>query len=155
MKTILVPVDFSAITARVISAAADLARAHKAGLVLLNVTPPITMVGDDTAYLESLGVLYDLESKSAVKRLDLLQRATAKRGVPVRVVHLSGPAVPLIIDQARKLRADMIVIGSHGHTAFYDLLVGSTAHGVLKRATCPVLVVPPAGSARRRAPAQD
>ncbi len=113
------------------------------------------MVGDDTAYLESLGVLYDLESKSAVKRLDLLQRATAKRGVPVRVVHLSGPAVPLIIDQARKVRADMIVIGSHGHTAFYDLLVGSTAHGVLKRATCPVLVVPPAGTPRRPTPVRD
>jgi hypothetical protein len=34
------------------------------------------------------------------------------------------------------------VIGSHGHTAFHDLLVGGTASGVLKRATCPVVVVP-------------
>jgi nucleotide-binding universal stress UspA family protein len=148
MKTILVPVDFSPITARVTTAATDLARSLKARVVLLNVTPPITMVGDDTAYLESLGVLYDLESKSAAKRLDVLQRKVAKTRVAVRSVHLSGPAVPLIIDQARKLRADLIVIGSHGHTAFYDLLVGSTAHGVLKRAPCPVLVVPPPSGAK-------
>jgi nucleotide-binding universal stress UspA family protein len=35
------------------------------------------------------------------------------------------------------------VMGSHGHTAFYDLLVGSTTHAVLKRAKCPVVIVPP------------
>jgi len=34
------------------------------------------------------------------------------------------------------------VLGSHGHTAFYDLLVGSTTHGILLRAKCPVLIVP-------------
>jgi nucleotide-binding universal stress UspA family protein len=34
-------------------------------------------------------------------------------------------------------------MGSHGHTAFYDLLVGSTTHGVLMRANCPVVIVPP------------
>uniref|UniRef100_UPI0040495246 universal stress protein n=1 Tax=Cephaloticoccus sp. TaxID=1985742 RepID=UPI0040495246 len=50
-----------------------------------------------------------------------------------------------IIEQARKSRAAYIVIGSHGHSALYDLLAGSTATGVIKRAPCPVLVVPPAG----------
>jgi len=34
------------------------------------------------------------------------------------------------------------VVGSHGHGAFYDLLVGSTTHGLLLRASCPVLIVP-------------
>jgi nucleotide-binding universal stress UspA family protein len=155
MKTLLVPIDFSPITSRVTATAIDLARSLQAKVVLLNVTPPITMVGDDTAYLESLGVLYDLEAKSATKRLAALQRLFTQKRVPVRTVHLSGPAVPLIMDQARKQRADVIVIGSHGHTAFYDLLVGSTAHGVLKRATCPVMVVPPAKVVRRAAPRAD
>jgi len=35
------------------------------------------------------------------------------------------------------------VMGSHGHTALYDLLLGSTTHGVLFRAPCPVVIVPP------------
>jgi universal stress protein A len=42
------------------------------------------------------------------------------------------------------------VLGSHGHTAFYDLLVGSTAAGVLKHAPCPVVVVPPPAPRKAR-----
>ena len=38
--------------------------------------------------------------------------------------------------------ADYIVMGSHGHTPLYDLLVGTTTHGVLKNARCPVVIVP-------------
>ncbi|MEO8353471.1 MAG: universal stress protein, partial [Chthoniobacteraceae bacterium] len=38
--------------------------------------------------------------------------------------------------------ADMIVMGSHGHGSFYELLVGSVTSGVLRDARCPVLVVP-------------
>ena len=49
-----------------------------------------------------------------------------------------------IIEQAQKSRAAYIVMGSHGHSALYDLLAGSTTTGVLKRSTCPVLIVPPA-----------
>ena len=58
----------------------------------------------------------------------------------------------LIVEQAEKSRADYIVMGSHGHTAFYDLLVGSTTHGVLMRAKCPVLIVPAAKEKKRRDP---
>jgi nucleotide-binding universal stress UspA family protein len=43
------------------------------------------------------------------------------------------------------------VMGSHGHTALYDLLVGSTTHGVLMRAQCPVVIVP---SAKQKKPAK-
>ncbi|MBI4621943.1 MAG: universal stress protein [Verrucomicrobia bacterium] len=50
------------------------------------------------------------------------------------------PAIPAC--QAEKNAADFIVMGSHGHTALYDLVVGSTTHGVLRRATCPVVIVP-------------
>jgi nucleotide-binding universal stress UspA family protein len=41
-------------------------------------------------------------------------------------------------------------MGSHGHTAFYDLLVGSTTQGVLKKAPCPVLIVPAEKAKRRK-----
>ena len=64
------------------------------------------------------------------------------------IVQLTGAPVPLILEQAKALAADYIVMGSHGHTAFYDLLVGTTTHGVLKKAPCPVLVVPKARAAK-------
>jgi nucleotide-binding universal stress UspA family protein len=47
-----------------------------------------------------------------------------------------------VLAQAKRLKADVIVLGSHGHGAVYNLVVGSTANGVLKHAPCPVLVVP-------------
>ena len=50
--------------------------------------------------------------------------------------------IPHILKTAEEQRADFIVMGSHGHTAFYDFLVGSTTHGVLKSAPCPVVVLP-------------
>jgi len=65
--------------------------------------------------------------------------------VPVTTVQASESAVGFILAQAGALRADYIVMGSHGHAALYELLAGSTAHGVLLKAACPVVVVPPAG----------
>ena len=53
-----------------------------------------------------------------------------------------GAPIQHIVRQAAS--ADYVVMGSHGHTALYDLLVGSTTHGVLMRAKCPVVIVPAA-----------
>ncbi len=55
---------------------------------------------------------------------------------------VSGFAAGNIVEQASELNAAYVVLGSHGHTAIYDLLVGSTTHAVLKKAPCPVVVVP-------------
>ena len=44
--------------------------------------------------------------------------------------------------RSASLGADLIVLGSHGHTAAYDLLIGSTTQTVLRRSPRPVLVVP-------------
>ncbi len=148
MKTILVPVDLSAAAAPVCAAACDLARRTGAGLLLLHVVqPPQLMVSD----LYALGAAQADEmlaaaEEAARKRLADLAARCAKNGVKVRTLQLLGNPVSEILARARG--AHLIVLGSHGHGAMYDLLVGSTAHGVLKKAPCPVLVVPPARRAR-------
>ena len=53
-----------------------------------------------------------------------------------------GLPVDLILQTCKEESADLIVVGSHGHGAVYNLLVGSVTAGVLKSAKCPVLVVP-------------
>jgi len=55
---------------------------------------------------------------------------------------VQGSTVDTILLQAEKLDADLIVVGSHGHGAMYDMLVGSISAEVIRRATVPVLVVP-------------
>ncbi len=47
------------------------------------------------------------------------------------MVQINGAAVSGILETADRLKADYIVMGSHGHTALYDLLVGSTTHACL------------------------
>ena len=49
-----------------------------------------------------------------------------------------------IMDLATELGVDLIVVGTHGRRGLERLLLGSVAEAVVRRATCPVLVVPPA-----------
>jgi nucleotide-binding universal stress UspA family protein len=66
-----------------------------------------------------------------------------------------GPPIPHILAEAERTDADYIIMGSHGHTALYDLLVGSTTHGILRKARCPVVVIPAAAAATRAAPEKE
>lgn len=150
MKTILAPVDFSPVTDRVVAEATALARAFDGRVVLLNVTQPVAIVADYTAFLDNIAEINDLTAKAAAKELAAIEDDLESEFTHAESIQLSGSAVPLIIEQAKKLSADYIVIGSHGHTAFYDLLIGSTASGVLKRAPCPVVVVAPASLPARK-----
>lgn len=57
---------------------------------------------------------------------------------------LSGNAPQAIVKAAKEWQADMIVIGSHGRRGVSRAVMGSVAEDVLRRAPCPVFVVPPA-----------
>jgi nucleotide-binding universal stress UspA family protein len=50
--------------------------------------------------------------------------------------------VQTILEQAEKLDADVIVMGSHGRGKLFDLVVGSVSAGVMRKSPVPVLVVP-------------
>ncbi len=54
---------------------------------------------------------------------------------------VAGHPVRDIIDLARNLKADLLVIGARGHSAFYERMIGSRADRVVHLAPCPVLVV--------------
>jgi nucleotide-binding universal stress UspA family protein len=152
MKTILTPVDFSSATARVVEAALELARAVEGRIVLLHVVQPPIVTSDYGLAMENVQEILAVSEKAAARQLSHLLDSLKAKGVEARVVQINGAAVSGILDSAAKLDADYIVMGSHGHTALYDLIVGSTTHGILKKAACPVLVVPPKkkGSKKRR-----
>jgi nucleotide-binding universal stress UspA family protein len=76
------------------------------------------------------------------RRLQELEKQPDLRGIKVTSLLVQGYAVEKILKEADQLGADLIVMGSHGHGALRNLLVGSVANGVLGKAKCPVLVVP-------------
>jgi len=54
---------------------------------------------------------------------------------------VAGHPVRDIVDLARDLKADLLVVGSSGHSALYDRMIGSRADRIVHLAPCPVLVV--------------
>lgn len=143
MKTILVPIDFSKATTSVIDAAVNLAACMEARIVLLHVVQPLIITSDYGLTMENFRETIASSEKHAERRLAEIAEALKTRDVPnVAIVQISGPANIGIIDQAQKHAADYIVMGSHGHTAIYDLLIGSTTQHVLRKAACPVVIVP-------------
>lgn len=144
MKTILAPIDFSPVSEPVTKAAVNLARAINGRLVLLHVVQPPVITSEYGAVLANIQEIIAISEGTAVKELLKRQKRLQKTGLKVSTVQVTGAPVAHIIEHAKKSRAAYIVIGSHGHSALYDLLAGSTATGVIRRGPCPVLVVPPA-----------
>ena len=144
MKTILAPVDFSSVTESVLAEAASLARAVKGHIVLLSIIQPPTAIADYAPLMQDIAEITVAGEKSASHKLNSLVKKLEADGLSAESVHLIGAPVPHILSEAGRLHADYIVMGSHGHTALYELLVGSTTHGVLMRAPCPVVIVPAA-----------
>lgn len=144
MKTILVPVDFSSATDAVVTAAVDLARALRGRIVLLSVIQPPVITSELASPLIGRSRATMEAQRSAEKQLAALEKRITEDWLVTETVCLVGIPVTLIIEQAKHFSADYIVIGTHGHGAIYELLVGSTTHGVLLRAKCPIVIVPAA-----------
>jgi nucleotide-binding universal stress UspA family protein len=151
MKTILAPLDFSRVSEAVVAEATALARALDGRVVLLAVIQPPVVNYEYAAVMDNLAEITAAGERNAERRIAEIEEKLKAAGVPSESVQVVGGPIPLIIEQAKKVDADYIVMGSHGHTAFYDLLVGSTTHGVLMRAPCPVVIIPAPHQAKRPA----
>lgn len=149
-KKILVPVDLSGATIQVCNAARDLALALDARLLLMHVIEPDPLVNSYYAISTfEVATIAGNTRKRTAEKMQSLGRWFQKRCPDTKVILHRGPAGPTILNTARKVRPDYIVIGSHGHTAAYEMLVGSVAHGVIRKAPCPVVMVPIAPHVRR------
>jgi len=160
MKRILVPIDFSDVTPSVINLARKLAKALDAEIHLVHVreltaaaTPGTLgyglagmpelapMAGVPVAGLEPMPNPI-VENEDEKSKLAHWQREIAQDGIKVALNQPTGAAAEEILNQADAINADLIVMGIHGHSAMYNLLVGSATKGVLKHSTRPVLLIP-------------
>jgi len=147
MKTILAPVDFSPVSDQIVRSATDLARAFGAKVVLLHVVQPPIVTSEYALPVEAVQETIDASEQVAKTRLAAIAATLQSAGVTTETVVRQGPPVLTILTEAEAVQADCIIMGSHGHGRIYDLLVGSTASGVMKEADCGVWVLPPAEKA--------
>jgi nucleotide-binding universal stress UspA family protein len=133
IRTILHPTDFSERSACAFQVACALARDYGARLIVLYVRPP------DVFYGDVFPPDPDFSRKETMAQLEALRPADPAVQV-VRVLEDGDPAEG-IVEKAREVPCDLIVMGTHGRTGVGRLLMGSVAEAVLRRAPCPVLTV--------------
>jgi nucleotide-binding universal stress UspA family protein len=114
-------------------------------------------VSDPLLVAAAAAAAYDreaLEHASETELRDFVKRAVGRSSPSVRVACsvVQGDAAEEIGQAIKRLSADLVVIGTQGLSGASKWFFGSTTERVLRRATAPVLTVPPA-TTRRRMPA--
>lgn len=144
MKTLLVAVDFSDASSRILSIAVELANALSSRITLLHVVEPMASYVPVGAAMDVVETVPPPVAEEDLKnqQAQLARLAADFPGVEIESVCVIGLAADEIIGQAADRAASHIVLGSHGHGALYHLFAGSVVTGVLKRSTVPVVVVP-------------
>ena len=144
-RKILVAVDGSPASSKGLREAIRLARAERAKLFIMHVVDEFQafaamdgLVGAPGADL--LSALREGGKRILAKAVGTALKQKIKPKGILREM-LSGPAAYPIVREARKLRADLIVLGTHGRRGVRRLVLGSDAEQVVRTASVPVLLV--------------
>lgn len=147
METMLVPLDFSDATFKIVDGVAKFAVPLKARVVFLHVVEPMAEYVPLAASMDVLTTpapaMHALDPHPLMERLErLAEPLRQKNGLVITCEVQVGLAVDEILARAQLYECDMIVLGSHGHGALYHLFTGGVATGVLKKTRHPVLIIP-------------
>lgn len=156
-RRIMVPIDGSPTSSRGLDEAIALAEDQNAKVFLLHVVDDMVLSMALDSALDASGVyfdrLYDALVEGGKAILAKGEARVRKRGIACEqmMIETRGRSVAeVIIAQSKKVRADLIVLGTHGRRGVTRLVMGSDAEGVVHSSPVPVMLVrSPAGAARR------
>jgi nucleotide-binding universal stress UspA family protein len=149
IQRILFPTDFSHYNDAALKYASTLAAEADALLYIVHVDDmrDLNVALGETGYLIAAAIAH--EGRPEVRR-----RLESVVPTNIRVAYehyyLQGPAVTEIVQFAERENVDLIVMASHGRTGLSRLLMGSIAEGVMRKASCPVLIVRQPSGERER-----
>jgi len=145
MKRILAAIDFSESTEKVIDRAKTMTKESNGELLIVHsesldsYLSAITNEYNQTPSME----LINEKKKIIEDRLQEIHDNLQKDGIKAECILMEGTAVENILQEAEIFKADIIIIGSHKHGRFYNLLFGSVHKSLITRSPIPVLVIPP------------
>jgi nucleotide-binding universal stress UspA family protein len=140
VRLILVPVDFSDNAQAVLDWAAHLAQEHGSRILLIHAYHlPVEFQQLEGAYLPP-DFWSNVKSEAEQSLAELAQELEG-RGLEVARLVREGYPASVIVDEAESRGADLIVIGTHGHSGLKHMLLGSIAERVVQKSPCPVLTV--------------
>jgi nucleotide-binding universal stress UspA family protein len=144
IRTILVPIDFSKMSIQAIETAKKLAQRFQATIHLVHVRHfdyPAGFMAPTPPFMPFSVVTYDQDAEQ--KLIRQLHGLARKHDLPhggTCHIQTSAPAFDEICRLARDIRADLIVMLTHGHTGLKHVFLGSTAERIVQHSPCPVFV---------------
>jgi nucleotide-binding universal stress UspA family protein len=139
---ILAAIDLSDASDRVVEVTERIAKFMSGEIRLLHVAEAEPdFVGYDAgpeAVRDQVAREYRDEHRNLQSYADVLRNA----GLDASALLIKGPIVETVLREANRYEADLLIVGSHGFGALYDMLVGSSSRRILKDTEIPVLVVP-------------
>lgn len=142
IEHILVPVDFSDTSEKIIATAIEQANAFNASIHLIHVQAPFV---NDALHNVKSSITFDDASSELQKfdqqHLDKVADEIKGKSIPCSTLLANGNPAEEILTYCDENAIDLIIIGSHGHGALHHIILGSVSEKVLHKAPCPVLVV--------------
>jgi nucleotide-binding universal stress UspA family protein len=137
---ILLPVDGSEYTKRMLTYLVSQDELLGPGHDYIALTVIAAVPRHAASYLDR-SALDEYYREEAQKVLQPLEEAAARRGWKLKTMYASGPAAETIAARATAEGADLIVMGTHGHSSLSGMILGSVTTGVLARCKVPMLLV--------------
>jgi universal stress protein A len=141
LQRILVPIDFSEYSKNALKYAIPFAQQFKASIDLIYVVEPTIYPADFSfGQIGFPNVEEELRTHGNEELLKLIKKEIGNK-VPARKIVRTGKPFYEISQYAHEEDIDLIIIATHGHSGMEQILFGSTAEKVVRKAPCPVLVV--------------
>ena len=154
IRRILCPIDFSEASRHALEHAVVLAKWYESRITALHVIhapifppPPMLVAGFAEATVPAVP-----NHQAREEEVRAWLEPARRVGVKTDVIVDEGNAATRIVEQAKSSQADLIAMGTHGLSGFERFMLGSVAEKVLRKATCPVMTVPPAAVTAARVP---
>jgi nucleotide-binding universal stress UspA family protein len=146
ISKIIVPSDGSKTAKKAARYAIDLAKQLKASIIILSVIDIRSLIAQTGPAAE--GVIYIIEpmedylKKAAERYAGEIKKLCDKSGVASKISIKMGRPVEEIVKEAKRSKANLIVMGSHGRSALSATVLGSVSYGVIHHDTkIPILIV--------------
>jgi nucleotide-binding universal stress UspA family protein len=141
LRRILVPIDFSEHSKNALKYAIPFAQQFKASIDLMYVVEPTIYPADFSfGQIGFPNVEEELRTHGNEELLKLIKKEIGKKVAARKIVRTGKPFYE-ISQYAQEEGIDLIIIATHGHSGMEQILFGSTAEKVVRKAPCPVLVV--------------
>jgi nucleotide-binding universal stress UspA family protein len=143
IKRILCPIDFSEHSRRALDHAAAVARWFDSEITLLHAYSDVPVAAyAPGAPMPPPALMLPADQEQVLAAMRRFAETEIGAGIPLRFELRAGVTSLEILAVADEIRADLLVIATHGRSGFQRLILGSVTEKVLRQATCPVLSVP-------------